>query len=141
MPTPRRLPNEEGEYQCTICHKWHAMWEFHKDKNTANGRTSKCKPCRKKLDKRKKLKSRYGLTLQDFERKLAEQDNKCGCCGDEFEIDGKKSKAPCVDHDHKSQQVRDILCSRCNIALGHLKDCAKRAAKLLEYLNKWASRG
>lgn len=137
MPIPRRLPNEEGEYRCIVCRKWYALWEFHKDKNTANGRTSKCKQCRKKLDKRKKLKSRYGLTVQDFENKWDEQEGKCACCDDEMQFEGSKSRTPCVDHNHHTGETRDILCTRCNLALGYLKDSSVRAIKAMKYLLKW----
>ena len=133
----RNLPNAEGEYECRVCKEYKPMWAYGVDSKARNGLKTICKKCLKQVNKEGKLRHLYGLSIGEFEKKLVEQDNKCGCCGDEFEFEGKKSKAPCVDHDHKTLQVRDILCSRCNIALGHIKDCAKRAAKLLEYLLKW----
>jgi hypothetical protein len=133
----RRLPNEEGEYRCVVCHKWYALWEFHKDKSFANGRSSTCKECRKKLNKHNRLKGRYGMTVSEFETKLTDQKGQCACCDDELQIEGSKSRYPCVDHNHRTNEIRDILCTRCNLALGYLKDSSVRAIKAMKYLIKW----
>jgi len=65
---------------------------------------------RKNTDRRAWLKNAYGLTLAQFETKCHVQNNKCGCCGEEL-------KKPCVDHDHVTGQVRDLVCYGCNIRL------------------------
>jgi len=77
---------------------------------------------------------KYGLSPEDFAEKLAKQDNKCACCGDDFTEDNK----PNVDHDHDSQTVRELLCQGCNMGIGHLQDSSARAAKAVEYLKKWS---
>lgn len=59
------------------------------------------------------LKHRYGMTLADFDRLLAEQGGVCGIC--------KKTPANGqqwhVDHDHHDGHVAGILCPPCNWAL------------------------
>lgn len=45
----------------------------------------------------------------------------CTICGDEGNL--------VVDHDHKTNQVRGLLCNHCNRGLGHFKD----NPNLLEY--------
>ena len=47
---------------------------------------------------------------------LPEQDNCCAICKDEF------MKAPHVDHDHATGMVRGLLCGRCNMGIGLLRD-------------------
>jgi hypothetical protein len=56
-------------------------------------------------------------------------------CGTE-EIYGK---GWCVDHDHKTKQVRGILCQNCNSALGYLKDDYKLAEIAVAYLKGFQS--
>jgi hypothetical protein len=66
------------------------------------------------------LKTRYGMTEQDFEDLLASQDYSCAVC---------RSTEPAgrwrgwhVDHDHDTGEVRGILCTSCNWVLGYAKD-------------------
>src|SRR5271166_2629242 len=58
----------------------------------------------------------YGLTKEEFESRIKQQDNKCAICLKEF------TKTPSVDHDHNTDKVRDLLCSSCNLILGHAHD-------------------
>lgn len=62
----------------------------------------------------------YGITEQDYERMLIDQDGVCKICGYPPHGHGKnpESKKLHVDHDHKTGEVRGLLCSRCNGALG-----------------------
>lgn len=131
------LPNKDGDYKCQACHKWLPMWCFYLDRGKVSGRKGICKECHKLVSKRGKLLRRYGLTLEAFEAKLAAQDGCCACCSVELELDGKKTRGPCVDHNHDTGEVRDLLCARCNLAAGNLKDSSERARKLMEYLKKW----
>lgn len=39
-----------------------------------------------------------------------------------------------VDHDHRTGEIRGLLCRPCNIALGHVYDDPTRLAGLIEYL-------
>ncbi len=79
-----------------------------------------------------KLKSRYNLTLQDFDNLLEQQANSCGVCFKPF----SDTQIPCVDHLHSTGKVRGILCHNCNIALGHLKDFPEVAESAANYLRK-----
>jgi hypothetical protein len=54
-----------------------------------------------------------------------------------FKAYGEKDWAPIqVDHDHKTNTVRALLCRGCNTALGLLSECPERLRGLIEYLNK-----
>jgi hypothetical protein len=72
---------------------------------------------KKQSDRRIHLRNNFGLTLEDYDRMLAEQDGGCGICGDP---PGKTALH--VDHDHETGVVRGLLCFRCNSALGNLRD-------------------
>lgn len=135
--TPKRFPNTEGEYQFIVCHTWKHLGDFYKDKSAANGRASKCKPCCNLLNRHKKRYERYGLTRQQFEEKFEAQNGQCAACEVELELEGRRTRSPCVDHNHSTGEIRDILCTRCNLAAGNLKDSSERARKLMNYLKKW----
>jgi hypothetical protein len=78
---------------------------------------------------------RYGMTYEQVVDLLEHQGGCCASCGDEVEI----GKSMHVDHCHSSNQVRGILCSACNLMIGHAKDDPERlrlAAKYLENSQK-----
>ncbi|MDA4129159.1 MAG: endonuclease VII domain-containing protein [Thaumarchaeota archaeon] len=59
-------------------------------------------------------------------------DGVCRCCG--TKISGTKGWA--LDHSHETGKFRGIVCSSCNIGLGHAKDDPKKLAAMAEYLRK-----
>lgn len=75
---------------------------------------------------------RYGLTAEEYRRRVAAQQGRCAVCGCE-PGDGKRLH---VDHDHESGVIRDLLCGPCNHALGHAKDDPARLRALADYLEK-----
>lgn len=82
----------------------------------------------------KRYKARYGITLIQYQSKLTEQNNKCLICNiDEKET---KHKKLVVDHNHKTGEVRGLLCHNCNCALGHFKDSIQILKNALNYLIK-----
>jgi hypothetical protein len=72
----------------------------------------------------------YGITVEERDEKLATQENLCMVCK-------RLMDRPCVDHDHETEQVRDLLCKNCNCALGLLQDDASIAQRAADYLKKW----
>lgn len=69
---------------------------------------------------------RYGLTIEDFDRMMVEQDGKCALCL--RAVDYRLF----VDHDHETGRVRGLLCSKCNGALGWYQ---KRRALIERYID------
>ena len=74
---------------------------------------------------------KYGITQAVFDEKWTAQNGCCAICEKPF---AEQSKA-CVDHDHKTGQVRDLLCRPCNVALG-VADDDPFLAKLVEYRDR-----
>ncbi len=64
------------------------------------------------------LKRKFGISLEDYERLLAEQDGRCAICGNRPHEDISLH----VDHDHETGRIRGLLCFKCNNALGDLGD-------------------
>jgi hypothetical protein len=84
-------------------------------------------------NKNYKLIKRYNLTLEQFNDKLKNQNNKCTLCYTTF--DEKINKA-CVDHNHQTGKIRDLLCSFCNSTLGLVKENINILNNMINYLNK-----
>lgn len=72
----------------------------------------------------------YRLTRAEYDAKVDAQKNCCAICN-------RIMEKPCVDHDHKTHQNRDLLCRECNLALGHIRDDIEVARSVLAYLERW----
>lgn len=136
----RKIAQEEYEATeavCTKCGETKPVEEFGKA-NTSLGRASQCLECareynRSYYEKEKStgkwnlysrangLKRNYGLTEDEYEELLAEQDGGCAICGI---ADGGlhkqtgKQKKLAVDHNDETGQVRGLLCQKHNMGLG-----------------------
>lgn len=82
----------------------------------------------------KHLKSSYGISLEDYNFLLQQQQFKCQCCGIEAEK-AQRGKL-FVDHCHTNGAIRGLLCQQCNTALGMVKDNVETLYKLASYLIK-----
>ena len=76
------------------------------------------------------LKRAFGITPEDYERRLAQQAGGCAVCGRA----PKPGKSLHVDHDHEMGCVRGLLCFKCNAALGQLDDDLGRIERALTYV-------
>ena len=62
------------------------------------------------------------------------QEGKCAICGREEE---RFARSLHVDHDHKTGQVRGLLCHGCNVGMGSMGDDIGVLQKSIEYLEKF----
>lgn len=77
------------------------------------------------------VKCKYGITEEEFYKTLRKQNNKCAICDVNLEnLDYK----PHIDHCHKTNKFRGILCQRCNHGLGKFKDNINNLKKAIDYL-------
>jgi Autographiviridae endonuclease VII len=81
------------------------------------------------------LKSRYGLSREDYDALLARQGGVCAICAKPPE------KTLCVDHCHATGKVRGLLCRQCNFGLGCLGDDQAALIASLVYLGRGAFDG
>lgn len=82
--------------------------------------------------RRNHLKTRYRITLEEYDRLLLEQDGKCAIC--RSASPGTRVKYFAVDHDHVTDEVRGLLCMDCNTGLGKLEG---RLVEALAYLGRF----
>lgn len=86
------------------------------------------------------LKKNYSLTIDDFNKMYKSQNGLCAICRSSMKLSGTKNRT-CVDHDHITNKIRDLLCSHCNFALGHVKEQKDILQSMINYLDKWSSIG
>jgi len=75
----------------------------------------------------------YGITLYDYNRMFDEQNGCCAICGKHQSL---LERPLAVDHCHETNQIRDLLCTTCNLGIGALKDNIELLLKAIGYLKK-----
>jgi Autographiviridae endonuclease VII len=73
-------------------------------------------------------RSRYGITIADYEKMLMAQGGGCAICR------STPTTVLSVDHCHETGVVRGLLCTSCNSALGALGDSPAGLRRALDYL-------
>jgi hypothetical protein len=76
--------------------------------------------------------AQYGLTIEAYNRLVAKQEGRCLICHGTPKVYSRLM----VDHDHKTDKVRGLLCETCNLLLGyaHADDGPELLLSALEYL-------
>lgn len=80
---------------------------------------------------------RHGLTRADYKRLLAAQGGCCAVCGSDKPGGGCQYFA--IDHEHEIDEVRGLLCMRCNPLLGRFHRDVKVLKKAVAYLERAAA--
>jgi len=129
--------------RCPRCEIVKPLDAFNKSGSNRDGRQGYCKPCYVRYERerhqqrlaadpdfhrKRNLKATFGLEWEDYQAMLEQQGHRCASCRLEFE------RTPHVDHNHRTDRIRAILCHRCNTALGQLRDDPYRVRALLTYI-------
>jgi len=134
----------EGTKYCKSCDTTKPIDDFYLRNKTSMVRHSTCKECDKKRVKENhdpvayrnaELQRRYGITQQDYEVMIAEQNNQCAICNATEPGGRHNSGYFVVDHCHTTGKVRKLLCHNCNTALGLVGDNTQILQSMIEYLS------
>lgn len=106
--------------QCSSCGLEKHLSAFEPTRN-------KCTLCRSMQKKVRK----FNITVGDYNRMFAEQE---GCCAICHKHQSDFDKALAIDHDHKTGEVRGLLCMHCNTALGKFNDNTELLHSAIKYL-------
>jgi hypothetical protein len=71
-------------------------------------------------------KRTYGITLDDYKSLCEKQGFRCKIC--------KRKTELFVDHNHKTDEVRGLLCRKCNLGIGYLEDNIDSLISAIKYL-------
>ncbi len=122
---------------CNVCKEEKDESCFSKDKGRKDGLCGMCQPCNQKrckkwADENKEhrkyfnIKKLYGLEKKEYDAMYTNQKGLCKICGNSRKLH--------VDHCHKENKVRGLLCITCNIGIGHFAEKTERLQKAIEYL-------
>lgn len=75
--------------------------------------------------------ARYGITEERVWELVEAQDHGCAICSAAIKPGGRKMA---VDHNHRTGEVRGILCIKCNLALGTFQDSPYILKAAVRYL-------
>jgi len=142
--------------QCSKCGTVKPIEDFGVEARRPDGRRCYCRSCgntylrafrttsqrykanRKQSARKTKLRLRYGISEEAYQRMLSAQDGRCAICG---------TQDPCsrwgvfhVDHDHDTGAVRGLLCHPCNVMLGKFGDSKERVLLVLEKIREYVTK-
>lgn len=80
----------------------------------------------------KAIEARYGLTGPEYDSLWEYQGGKCALC----RWATGRTRRLSVDHNHRTGEVRGLLCRPCNSLLGHARDLAEFFERCIAYLDK-----
>lgn len=109
-----------------------------KNRELLKAKRKKTTPLQNKISK---LKA-YNITIEDFNKLIDNQGNKCQICGRDF----NDKIIPVVDHDHTccntplrscGKCIRGLLCHHCNRGIGFLLDDVDIVENAITYLRRY----
>lgn len=133
---------------CYVCKEEKPLEKFSKNKARKDGLQTYCRDCRRTEQTKWYFQRKYGMSLEERDRMLEEQDYKCAICNSKVKFRDKpvhgKSDLPkiqdnigtyaVIDHCHESETIRGVLCGHCNVGLGAFKDNIKSLRNAIKYL-------
>lgn len=78
-----------------------------------------------------RLKRLYGITIAEYDARLAAQGGGCAGCGWKPKPHQRKLH---VEHNHRTGKVRMLACWKCNQAIKKLRDSSRIAYNIARYL-------
>ena len=112
----------------------HAIYYLnHKDKINSMSRKYYINNLSKIRDRH--LRNKFNLTTSEYNEILKRQDGKGAICGINR---AKNGKILSVDHNHKTNEVRGLLCISCNCGIGYFKDDISIVKKAVKYLGRFS---
>ncbi|GGG68638.1 recombination endonuclease VII [Kocuria dechangensis] len=130
----RTARDEQGRKFCPRCARWRSEESFTTMRQTSDGLAGLCRECAAM----EALMRRYNLDAERYASMLEAQGVRCAVCG--ATEPGQRTWH--VDHDHSccpggnscGTCVRALLCARCNMALGGVKESVETMRRMIGYL-------
>jgi|HubBroStandDraft_2_1064218.scaffolds.fasta_scaffold119758_2 hypothetical protein len=94
-----------------------------------------CEDCVPVANRHMLLRDRFGVDLDWYESKLAEQGGVCAIC--KVHTLSKRKRFMCIDHDHETGAVRGILCVKCNTSIERIETIENWALVAAGYLAQY----
>jgi hypothetical protein len=142
---PRPPAIVDGRKRCTSCRDWKPIADFDKGKREIR---AVCRECRRPMSREyhrsdaardRYYRRAYGITLEWYHEKLAEQSGRCAICRNPPDPNYRPHPRLVVDHRHDGAgRPRGLLCHLCNTGIGLANDDPTRLRALILYLSAHA---
>lgn len=90
-----------------------------------------CKVCHTKKQREFKFRSIYNISIEEYDSMFESQNKCCAICKRP-----PKNMRLAVDHNHKTGQIRGLICWICNRTLGMFHDDLDRFTVLMKYIQE-----
>ena len=107
--------------------------ERSREKARINQKKRRSDPVKRQNDLRRLRMRKYGISMEEATAVEAMEGSPCPGCKKLLSA-AKGKRLLCVDHDHETGEVRGVLCTRCNTALGLFGDSGKLLSSAIDYL-------
>lgn len=106
-----------------------------REKNPEKRALQSAREARTDYAKNKHLKYTFGITLEEYNKKLEAQRFACAICKqpETASLQGRVKQLS-VDHCHTTGKIRGLLCTNCNMALGGFKDSPETMLAAIKYI-------
>jgi hypothetical protein len=95
-------------------------------------RRAKQTPAARRRERNRHLRSKYGITIEQYEAMLEAQGGVCAIC----EREPNPNISLHVDHDHETGTIRGLTCFRCNQAMGSFGEDPVLLRAAADYLDR-----
>jgi hypothetical protein len=119
---------------CQTCGVLQPLENYYQDKRKRDGHEARCRTCCSRRSLAGKRLRRWGVDQEEYDDRMRAQGGACAIC---LGASGA-TRQLAVDHSHATGRVRELLCGKCNTALGQLDEDMERMERLIDYLKKWA---
>ena len=129
---------EKKQKRLLAARKRNTKWRM-KPESQIKIKNARSKPKNRLKDKNRELLLDFGISLEEFNKMLLQQNNCCDICKihiDEYIEIQKTYKYFAVDHNHQTGKIRGLLCSPCNLAFGRIEKIPNAVANISDYINK-----
>lgn len=120
----------ERQRNKTHCPQGHEYSEGNVMFNSVSGGRV-CKKCHARDQRNRRLK-KHGLTESGLLRMLRKQRGRCAICDNKI-----NRKTLRIDHCHRRNKRRALLCNSCNVGLGQFRDNIEYLQSAIKYLEHW----
>jgi len=123
------------ERRCGKCRIIKSISDFCKNKSRKLGIHNECKACQVEYNRKWALVSKYKITFQEATSLIESVTKGCQICGVALVL---KKEGYAIDHCHKTNKIRGILCRNCNHGLGNFRDNVSTMKSAIKYLRKYS---
>lgn len=110
----------DGHYLQTRC-----KYCFYKHRDSVPSRSKRARA-------KQYIEWKWNISILKYSEMVSKQLGGCAICKKECDVRSRLA----VDHNHKTGEIRDLLCHRCNTALGMLEENEDLIWDMLEYIKR-----